>query len=133
MTTTLHLGDRTSNCEECKARDYIAEAIENNNYGSNAETIESALRAFQSNSPTYYTWETIEDWFGQFEEAYQGEWSSEEEFAEDIVDNSNLFEGVPDHFLNYFDWVKWTRDLFMCDYWSAVDPNTFNVYVFRNC
>ena len=55
--------------------------------------------------------------FDDFREAYCGEWSSEEDFAEQLVDDCGLLHNVPDDLRYYFDFSKYARDLFMCDYY----------------
>ncbi len=62
-----------------------------------------------------------------FEEAYQGEWDSEEDFAYEIV--SETME-IPEHIANYFDYEKFANDLFITDYYSAKSEN-YKVFVFR--
>lgn len=74
-----------------------------------------------------------------FEDAYCGEYESEEDFAYQLADDIGLFD-IRDSFDHkvdvstletYFDWDKWTRDLFMGDYSSAESPSG-GVYVFRS-
>jgi antirestriction protein len=124
--TTIHLGDRTSGCDICLKNDYLNEIIKENNWEMVEDTYIGALEAWVNNSPTYYKWEEWENWLSDFEEAYSGEWNSEQEFAEDLAVNTGLLDEMPDHLQIYFDWEKWTRDLFMTDYWSS------NGYIFRN-
>lgn len=64
-----------------------------------------------------------------FEEAYQGEYESEEAFAESTVDEG-LWGEVPEHLAAYIDYEKIARDLFMGDY-SSVDTSS-GCYVFRS-
>jgi antirestriction protein len=90
-----------------------------------ADTYEGALSAWVDNSPTYYKWEEWEDWISDFEEAYCGEWNSEQEFADNIADET-ITPDLPEIAQLYFDYNKFSRDLFMGDYWSS------NGYVFRN-
>jgi hypothetical protein len=73
MTDTLHLGDRTTGCEECATRDYIQEIITAENYESDADTMDGALRAWVNNSPTYYLWANWSEWITDFQDSYQGE------------------------------------------------------------
>jgi len=124
--TTVHTGDRTSGCDVCLKNDYIDEIVKENNWEMCSPTYQNALSAWVNNSPTYYKWEEWQDWISDFEDAYSGEWNSEQEFAEDLAINTGLLDGVPDHIQIYFDWEKWTRDLFMTDYWS------YDAYIFRN-
>ena len=63
-----------------------------------------------------------------FEEAYQGEWDSEEAFAEDFA--SETLE-IPEHLQYYIDYEKLSRDLFINEYFSAKGDN-YKVYVFRH-
>ena len=72
-----------------------------------------------------------------FEEAFAGEWDSEQDFAYSLADDVGLFDtrnygGADISTLeSYFDWEKWTRDLFMGDYSSVTSPS-YSVYVFRS-
>lgn len=124
--TTIHLGDRTSGCDICLKNDYMNEIVVENNWTHCPDTYYAALSAWVDNSPTYYKWEEWQNWIADFEDAYCGEWNSEEEFAEDLAVNTGLLDGVDDQIQLYFDWQKWTRDLFLTDYWFS------NGYVFRN-
>ncbi|MCK4919339.1 MAG: antirestriction protein ArdA [Candidatus Pacebacteria bacterium] len=63
-----------------------------------------------------------------FEESYQGEWDSEEAFAENLAD---VTMEIPERLSFYFDYEKFARELFMGDYYSA-DSDKHNVYVFLN-
>ena len=63
----------------------------------------------------------------RFEEAYAGEWSSEEDFAQDLA--SETME-IPQHLEFYIDYDKLARDLFINDYYSA-EGESCKVYVFR--
>ncbi len=63
-----------------------------------------------------------------FEESYQGEWDSEEAFAENLADETM---DIPERLAFYFDYEKFARDLFMCDYYS-VQSSQYTVYVFLN-
>ena len=65
---------------------------------------------------------------GNFEDAYCGEWSTEEEYAENLMDDCY---DVPDHLVYYIDYAAFARDLFINDYYS-VDGGA-GVYVFHNC
>ena len=66
-----------------------------------------------------------------FEEHYNGEWNSEQEFAENLAEDCGMVPDASENpLLRYIDWEAWTRDLFMGDYWSARVGST--VYVFGN-
>lgn len=62
----------------------------------------------------------------RFEEAYQGEWDSEEAFAENLAGETME---IPQHLENYIDYEKLARDMFINDYYSA-DGEGRKVYVF---
>lgn len=62
-----------------------------------------------------------------FEEAYQGEYRSEKDFAEELFDEVYLHE-VPEHVRFYIDYERFARDLFCGDYFM-----TDGGHVFRNC
>ena len=123
--TTAHTGDRTTGCDTCAKNDYLSEIITDNNWESNEETMTGALEAWVDNAPTYYKWEEYESWISDFEEAYAGEWDSEQEFADNLADDM-VTPDFPEMAQLYFDYEKFARDLFMGDYWSS------NGYVFRS-
>ena len=67
-----------------------------------------------------------------FEEAWNGEWDSEQAFAEELIEDMGMVHGGANELIaQYFDYEAWTRDLFMSDYFSTECPNG-GVYVFRN-
>ncbi len=63
----------------------------------------------------------------RFEEAYEGEWNSEEDFAENLA--SETME-IPKHLEFYIDYGKLAYDLFINDYFSA-EGSSYKVHVFR--
>ena len=65
-----------------------------------------------------------------FEDAFCGEWDSEEAYGENLFDELYLRE-VPEHIQPYIDYAGFTRDLFINDCFSVESPS--GVYVFRNC
>jgi antirestriction protein len=65
-----------------------------------------------------------------FQECYNGEWDSEESFAENLFDDLYLAD-VPAFAANYIDYAAFARDLFCGDYYTCDDP-TGGVFVFRN-
>lgn len=78
-------------------------------------------------------WDAYADWVGQeyanpsdFQDAYGGEWASEQEFAENLLDDVGGLSGMEESLQCYFDYEAFARDLFMTDY-SYVDG-----FVFRN-
>jgi antirestriction protein len=73
-----------------------------------------------------------------FEESYQGEHDSEEDFAEQLAEDTKSFTNDSDTGrvvdawpYNCIDWERAARDLFCGDYWSSSSPE--GVYVFRSC
>ena len=67
------------------------------------------------------------------EEAYAGAWDSGEAFAEELITDSDDLSGVPELLRYRIDWAGIWRDLEMGgDYWSARDPDTYELHVFRN-
>ena len=123
--TTIHAGDRTSGCEECAKNDYIREILETNRWTHIADDMTGALEAWVSNSPTYYLWANHEEWVSDFEEAYQGNWGSRQEFADDLADQIITYE-LPEIAARYFDYQMFARDLFYGDYWES------DGYIFRS-
>lgn len=68
----------------------------------------------------------------EFRDAYSGDWEDEKAFAHQLADDIDLF-GVMGRDCTlelYFDWDKWTRDLFIGDYWPESTGHG-TVYVFR--
>lgn len=58
--------------------------------------------------------EDIDDLISSFEDDYQGQYSSEEDYAYEVVEQ--CYE-LPDFAKTYFDYEKFARDLFICDYY----------------
>lgn len=126
MTTTIHTGDRSTGCDTCTANDYANEIV-NEYAGGNwigAENIPGALMAWVANAPTYYTWKNWQEWISDFDDAYAGEWDSEQDFADHLADET-ITGDLPEIAQLYFDYFKFARDLFLGDYWSS------NGHVFR--
>ncbi|MGC0363820.1 antirestriction protein [Rhodococcus sp. 27YEA15] len=67
-----------------------------------------------------------------FDEAYAGEWGDFAEFAQQLAEETCMFDGLAeDHVaVRYFDWSAWTQDLEM-DYSVAQCPSGA-VFVFRS-
>jgi len=63
-----------------------------------------------------------------FLEAFQGEWDSEEAFAENLAEETME---IPEHLRFYMDYEKFARDLFMGDYFS-VDGSGSKVFIFSS-
>ncbi len=56
----------------------------------------------------------INDLIESFQDDYQGEYSSEEDYAYQVVEETME---VPEGIKTYFDYEKFARDLFICDYY----------------
>ena len=69
----------------------------------------------------------LHDDLDNFEEAYCGEWNSEEDFARHIVDECYDLERTMGNLSQYFDYEAFARELFMYDYSMGA-----NNHVFRN-
>ena len=67
----------------------------------------------------------FEDSLDNFEEAYCGEWDSEEDFARHIVDECYNLEKMMGSLANYFDYEAFGRELFMWDYNMGANGHVF--------
>lgn len=72
--------------------------------------------------------EVTESNIANFQEAYRGWYRSEEEFAEELIEEMGLLSNVDELLSRYFDYEAFARDLFMSDYYM-----TENGYVFSSC
>ena len=61
-----------------------------------------------------------------FEDSYQSSFDSEEDFTYQYIDDCGYLSNVPDTIARYFDYEKFSRDLFMSDFHHE------NGFVFRN-
>ncbi|MDU5115246.1 MAG: antirestriction protein ArdA [Actinomyces sp.] len=66
-----------------------------------------------------------------FEDAYQGEWDSFDDYAVQLAEDIGLTDGWPEDTQRYFNWDSWTRDLAF-DY-AVADASDGGVFVFRSC
>ena len=65
------------------------------------------------------------DSLDNFEEAYCGEWDSEEDFARHIVEECYNLEKMMGSLANYFDYEAFARDLFNWDYNMGANGHVF--------
>lgn len=78
-----------------------------------------------------YSREAVDDYMefhdelDDFEEAYCGEWDSEEDFARHIVSECYDLERSMGQLANYFDYEAFGRELFMWDYSMGANGNVF--------
>lgn len=82
----------------------------------------SAFEVWLNHGSHDITTKDITDLIRSFEDDFQGEYKDEEDYAYEIVDE--CYE-LPEFAKTYFDYEKFARDLFMCDYWFE------DGYVFR--
>ena len=52
----------------------------------------------------------------EFQDSYQGEYSTEVDFAYEFIDATGMLDGVDQNIAQYFDYEKFAKDLFMSDY-----------------
>lgn len=65
------------------------------------------------------------DCVASFRERYMGQWDSEKDFAEHIVDECYNLDEMMGHQASYFDYEAYAKDLFIDDFYFS------NGYVFR--
>jgi antirestriction protein len=101
---------------------------------SEYETIEKVAEMATMIQEHGQAWAAFAEYYGieyatldKFQEAYEGEWESEKDFAEHLA--SETME-IPKHLEFYIDYDKLAGDLFINDYYSADSANC-KVYVFR--
>lgn len=93
----------------------------------NSDLTDEEKEDFQAFSNYYGEGATIE----QFRDSYRGRWDSEEAFVEDWVDSIGLLDSIPEELRYYFDYEKYTQDLFINDYVSTEIPNDYRVAIFE--
>ena len=67
----------------------------------------------------------------EFEDAYQGQHDSEEDYAEQLLDDTGELNSIPEHLRYYFDYDAYARDQLISDCFS-VKCKTGGIYVFNN-
>lgn len=65
-------------------------------------------------------------------DGYHGEYDSELDYAYRYVDETCMFENIPQTIQNYFDYESFARDLFINDLFSIEKDGSSGVYVFSN-
>jgi antirestriction protein len=110
--------------------DFIPEILEMLGM-QDSENAPEALKAWVSNSPTYYQWDEWANWCDDFEEAWVGSYGSTMEFTEKLIEETGFLEGMPEHLQPYFDYEKFDRDLFMGDYWASGQDSNYDIHIFR--
>ena len=65
------------------------------------------------------------DSLDNIEEAYCGEWDSDEDFARHIIEECYNLEKMMGSLANYFDYEAFVRELFNWDYTMGANGNVF--------
>ena len=60
-----------------------------------------------------------------FRESYNGHWDSEEEFAENLVDELGMLSDAPESLKRFFDYKSFARELFIDDYYMSDNGHVF--------
>jgi len=75
--------------------------------------------------------DTLDSMIQEFQDAYSGEWGSEEEYTQDAVDQGIFGEAAGGTLSNYLDVQSLSRDLFMSDMYSLEAPH-YRIFAFFN-
>lgn len=78
------------------------------------EDTQEAFLVWLNNSNQSIDSEDISSLFSQFEDEYRGVYACEEDFAYQMVED---YYNLPEFAKTYFDYEKFARDLFCCDFW----------------
>jgi len=78
------------------------------------EDTQEAFLVWLNNSNQNIDSEDISGLFSQFEDEYRGAYECEEDFAYQMVEDCY---NLPEFAKTYFDYEKFARDLFCCDFW----------------
>lgn len=61
----------------------------------------------------------------EFQDAYRGQYDSEEAFAEELLDETGELDAIPENLRYYFDYEKYARDLFIDNFWMSNNGHVF--------
>lgn len=75
----------------------------------------------------FLEWSSSDD-LDRMHDAYVGVYDSEEDFAEEIVSDCYDLEKTMGSLACYFDYEKFARDLFMCDYYFGSHGTVFRTF-----
>lgn len=75
----------------------------------------------------FLEWDCTED-LDRMHDAYVGVYDSEKDFAEELVDDCYNLDDMMGNLSNYFDYKKFARDLFMCDYYFGSHGTVFRTF-----
>ena len=109
--TTEHINEMSLLTEECERIQWFSnslEFLEDNNFG--IDNIEKPFIIYLE------VMGSAEYAIDHFEEDYCGEWDTELEYAEVLIEDCYDLEKIMGELHRYFDYEKFTRDLFINDY-----------------
>lgn len=75
----------------------------------------------------FLEWSSSDD-LDRMHDAYVGVYDSEEDFAEEIVSDCYDLDNMMGSLACYFDYEKFSRDLFMCDYYFGSHGTVFRAF-----
>ena len=75
----------------------------------------------------FLEWSSSDD-LSRMHDAYVGVYDSEEDFAEEIVSDCYDLDNMMGSLACYFDYEKFARDLFMCDYYFGSHGTVFRAF-----
>lgn len=76
-----------------------------------------AIDAFLAcRSESFDDWDALKE---AFNNAYAGQFSSDEDFADDFIEQTGMLDGVSEDIKRYFDYAAFGRDLMMNGYCSS--------------
>jgi antirestriction protein len=83
--------------------------------GNLSETQQEAFAVWLNFTSSNIASDDIDDLISSFEDDYQGEYGSEEDYAYEVIDE--CYPDLPEFAKTYFDYEKFARDLFIGDYY----------------
>jgi len=111
--------------EECNPEAWIAWAQAYEEHGA-------AFTAYVDDRySNRYTGEDIDESVASFVDSYLGIHDSEEDYAEEYVEEAGILNGDSELAQRYFDYERFSRDLFLTDVYSLPAPGG-HIYVFTN-
>lgn len=130
------LTNSTGKCLRCGADEFLA--FDHENFmglldGGEPNPMECYTAAMQLADVPEYEREIVAAWLGNgmdfdldaMRDAYVGEYGSDRDFAESLVNENGLLESIPENLQNYFDYDAYARDL-MFDAWEYNDHYFWN-------
>jgi antirestriction protein len=123
------LTDSAGKCNQCGADEFLA--LDHENFlglldGGEPNPMECYEMAVQLESVQEYERDILKAWLSNgmdfdldsMRECYIGEYSSDEDMAQEYIDNTGLLSDVPDYLSRYFDIQAYARDM-MFDMFEA--------------